>query len=89
MKTVPNGRFAIDLIHASNHNDLTFIQYGDRIFNPKLAQIPCSLFPCHPNQGSLTVSKYHIKVHHFYLMNALICDNNENYDAPDTQDQYI
>ena len=40
LKAVPNGRFVIDLVKASNHNGLTFIQYGDRTFNPKLAQVP-------------------------------------------------
>ena len=84
LKSVPNGRFALDLINASNHNGLTFIQYGDRTFNPKLAQVPRSLFPRHPHQGQLTVPQYHVKVHHFYLMNALICDAKEDYDDTDT-----
>ena len=35
------------------------------------------------------VPQYHVKVHHFYLMNALICDVKEDYDDIDTQDQYI
>ena len=89
LKSVPNGCFALDLIKASNHNGLTFIQYGNRTFNPKFAQVPRSLFPQHPHQGQLTVPQYHVEVHHFFLMNALICDVKEDYDDIDTQDQYI
>ena len=89
LKSVPNGRYVIDLINASNRNGLTFIQYGDQTFNPRLAQVPRSLFPWHPHQGHLTVPQYHVKVHHFYLMNALIRDVKEDYNDVDTQDQYI
>ena len=38
------------------------------------------MYPHHSNQDSLTVPEYHLKVHHFNLMNAIICDHEEDFD---------
>ena len=86
LKAVSNDCFDIDLIRVSKHSRLSFIHYGDCMFNPKFAHIPHSLFPCHPDQGPLTVPHHYLKVHHFYLMDALICDSKEDYDDDETQD---